>query len=79
MNHKSRVRRHGADETQIHSRRNDHVTLRNCIFVVALIAGLFGFGVIASSFMEVARILFFVFVVLAVLSYLFGGYRRGPI
>ena len=48
-------------------------------FVVALIAGLFGFGVIASSFMEVARILFFVFVVLAVLSFLFGGYRRGPI
>ena len=48
-------------------------------FVVALIAGLFGFGAIESSFMQVARILFFVFVVLAVLSVLFGGYRRGPI
>ena len=48
-------------------------------FVVALIASLFGFGVIASSFMEVARVLFFIFVVLAVLSVLGGGYRRSSL
>ena len=43
------------------------------LLVIALIAGLFGFGFISSSFMAVAQILFFVFIVLAVLSFLFGG------
>ncbi len=43
------------------------------LLVIALIAGLFGFGFIASSFMAVAQILFFVFIVLAVLSFLFGS------
>ena len=43
------------------------------LLVIALIAGLFGFGFIASSFMAVAQILFFVFIVLAVLSFLVGG------
>jgi uncharacterized membrane protein YtjA (UPF0391 family) len=43
------------------------------LLVIALIAGLFGFGLIASSFMGVAKILFFVFIVLAVLSFLFGS------
>ncbi len=52
--------------------------LRFALFflVVALIAGLFGFGFVASSFMDVAKILFFVFVVLAVLSFLGGSYGR---
>jgi len=43
------------------------------LLVIALVAGLFGFGFIASSFMAVAQILFFVFIVLAVLSFFFGG------
>ncbi len=43
------------------------------LLVIALIAGLFGFGFIASSFMAVAQIAFFVLIVLAVLSFLFGG------
>jgi len=43
------------------------------LLVIALVAGLFGFGFIASSFMAVAKIVFFVFIVLAVLSFLFGG------
>ena len=45
--------------------------------VVALIAALLGFGGIAGSFVGVAKILFFVFLVLAVLSF-FGGsiFRR---
>ena len=43
------------------------------LLVIALVAGLFGFGFIASSFMAVAQILFFVFIVLAVLSYFFGS------
>jgi uncharacterized membrane protein YtjA (UPF0391 family) len=44
--------------------------------IIALIAGLFGFGVISSSFMGVAKILFVVFLILAVLSYFGGGFRR---
>lgn len=44
--------------------------------IIALIAGLFGSGVISSSFMGVAKILFVVFLVLAVLSYFGGGFRR---
>lgn len=43
--------------------------------VVALIAALLGFGGIAGSFIGVAKILFVVFLVLAVLSFLGGGFR----
>jgi len=45
--------------------------------VIALLAALLGFGGIAGSFVGVAKILFVVFLVLAVVSFLFGGYRRG--
>jgi uncharacterized membrane protein YtjA (UPF0391 family) len=44
--------------------------------VVALIAALFGFGVIASSFGATAKILFFVFLVLAVLTFLTDTFSR---
>lgn len=43
--------------------------------LIALIAGLFGFGLVESAFMEGAKILFFVFIVLAVLSFLGGAFR----
>jgi uncharacterized membrane protein YtjA (UPF0391 family) len=45
--------------------------------VIALIALLLGFGGIAGSFVGLAKILFVVFLVLAVLSFLAGGFRRG--
>lgn len=41
--------------------------------VIALIAAVLGFGGIAGSFVGVAKILFVVFLILAVLSFLFGG------
>ena len=44
--------------------------------VIALIAGVFGFVGIASYSWEGARILFFVFLVLAVASFLVSGSRR---
>jgi uncharacterized membrane protein YtjA (UPF0391 family) len=44
--------------------------------LIALIAAVFGFGVVASEFMFGAKILFFVFLVLAVLSFLRGSSRR---
>jgi uncharacterized membrane protein YtjA (UPF0391 family) len=47
-------------------------------FVVTLIAALFGFGLIASVFADVAQVLFFVFLVLAVLSLLGGALRSPP-
>jgi uncharacterized membrane protein YtjA (UPF0391 family) len=45
--------------------------------VIALIAALLGFGGIAGSFVGVAKILFVVFLVLAILSFLGGGMSRG--
>ena len=41
-------------------------------FIIALIAALFGFGGIAASAVEIGKILFIVFAILAVASFLFG-------
>lgn len=41
-------------------------------FVIALIAALFGFGGIAASAVGIAKILFVIFLVLAIASFLFG-------
>ncbi len=46
--------------------------------VIALVAALFGFGGIAGTAIGAAKILFCVFIVLFVLSLIFGGLRRGP-
>lgn len=43
--------------------------------VIALIAGLFGFDLIEGMSVGFAKILFFVFLVLAVLSFLGGAFR----
>jgi uncharacterized membrane protein YtjA (UPF0391 family) len=45
-------------------------------FVIALIAALFGFGGIAASAVEIGKVLFVVFVLLAVASFLFGLIRK---
>jgi uncharacterized membrane protein YtjA (UPF0391 family) len=45
-------------------------------FVIALIAALFGFGGIAAGAVEIGKILFIVFAILAVASFLFGSIRR---
>ncbi|MGD8293302.1 MAG: DUF1328 domain-containing protein [Desulfobacterales bacterium] len=47
-------------------------------FVISLIAALFGFTGIAIAFAGIAKILFFVFVVLFVLTLIFGWRRRPP-
>ena len=46
-------------------------------FAVALIAALFGFTGIAVAAAEIAKILFFIFVVLFVISLVAGLFRRG--
>jgi uncharacterized membrane protein YtjA (UPF0391 family) len=47
--------------------------------VIALIAALFGFGVVSGVSMEAAKILFFVFIVLAILSFIGGAFRTPPV
>jgi uncharacterized membrane protein YtjA (UPF0391 family) len=41
-------------------------------FVIAVVAAVFGFGGIAASAVGLAKVLFFVFLVLALVSFLFG-------
>ena len=45
-------------------------------FVIALLAAVFGFGGIAASAVGIAKILFFIFLVLFIVS-LLGGLFRG--
>ncbi|MCD2173385.1 DUF1328 domain-containing protein [Rhizobium sp. C4] len=44
--------------------------------VVAIIAGALGFGGIAGASVGIAKILFFVFLILFLASLVFGGFRR---
>lgn len=44
-------------------------------FVVAVVAGLFGFGGIASASVGIAQILFFIFIVIFVISLVLGLMR----
>lgn len=46
-------------------------------FIVAIVAALFGFGGIAAGASEIAKVLFFVFLVLFVVSLVAGLLRRG--
>ncbi len=47
-------------------------------FLLAAVAGVFGFGGLSAAFVGGAKILFFVFIILLVLALLFGwrGRRR---
>ena len=45
-------------------------------FIIAIIAGVLGFTTIAGSAVEIAKILFVVFLVLAVGSFIFGRRQR---
>lgn len=45
--------------------------------VIALIAAVFGFGGIASGAVGIAKILFFVFVAMAVVTFVIGLLKKG--
>jgi uncharacterized membrane protein YtjA (UPF0391 family) len=45
--------------------------------VVALIAAIFGFGGIAAGAVEIAKILFFIFAIMAVVTFIVGLVRKG--
>jgi uncharacterized membrane protein YtjA (UPF0391 family) len=59
-------------------RREMMLRLAVLFFVVAVIAAVFGFGLVASTTYSIAKILFFIFLLLAVLSLLSGALRRPP-
>lgn len=44
--------------------------------VIALIAAVFGFGGIAASAVGIAKVLFVVFLLMAVVTFLLGMFRR---
>jgi uncharacterized membrane protein YtjA (UPF0391 family) len=44
--------------------------------VIALIAAVFGFGGIAAGAVEIAKILFFIFIILAVVSFVISLMRK---
>ena len=46
-------------------------------FLIAIVAAVFGFGGIASGMATIAQILFFLFIVLFLLSLVSGLVRRG--
>jgi uncharacterized membrane protein YtjA (UPF0391 family) len=52
------------------------LSLALALFVIALIAAAFGFGLVGGVAMEAAQVVFFVFLVLAVLALIFGTRRR---
>lgn len=51
----------------------NYLQLAIAFAIVSLIAGFFGFGRLAGASASVAKLLFFVFLLLAVLSFFFGG------
>ena len=46
-------------------------------FVIAIIAAVFGFTGIAVGAAEIAKVLFFIFLILFVVSLIVGVFRRG--
>ncbi|MEO5646665.1 MAG: DUF1328 domain-containing protein [Candidatus Paceibacterota bacterium] len=47
--------------------------------IIALVAALFGFGGVAGTAIGIAKILFFVFIVLFIISLLVGGFAAKKI
>ena len=60
-------------------RMSSYASLGSFICVLALLAGVFGFGGLAGDFSSIARILLFVFIVLFVVSLIMGGRGRAVV
>jgi uncharacterized membrane protein YtjA (UPF0391 family) len=58
-------------------RRSNMLHYAAVFFVIAIVAALFGFGGIAAGAAEIAKVLFFIFLVLFVVSLVAGLFRRG--
>ncbi|ALD89327.1 DUF1328 domain-containing protein [Cupriavidus gilardii] len=46
-------------------------------FIIALVAAVFGFGGIAAGAVEIAKILFFIFLVVALVTFVMSLVRKG--
>jgi uncharacterized membrane protein YtjA (UPF0391 family) len=72
------------DSVSQHANQPDKSTLRRAFmlryavifFIIAIIAAFFGFGGIASGAAEIAKILFFIFIVIFLATLLLGVFRR---
>jgi len=60
----------------IHRRGHHMLHYALVFFVVAIVAAIFGFGGIAMGAIEIAKILFFIFLTLFVVSLVLGLFRR---
>jgi uncharacterized membrane protein YtjA (UPF0391 family) len=68
-----RERRHpGASRKEV-----DMLHYAIVFLVIALVAALFGFGGIAAGAVEIAKILFFIFVIMAVVAFIISLVRKG--
>ncbi len=47
-------------------------------FIIAVVAGILGFGGIASTAAGIAQVLFFIFIVIFAVALIMGLARRGP-
>jgi len=65
------------DNDRLRGRKMLYLTI--VFFIIALVAGVLGFTGIAAGAVEIAKILFLVFVVLFVVSLLIGRRRRRPV
>jgi uncharacterized membrane protein YtjA (UPF0391 family) len=65
-------------ESAIHLKRRSTVMLYYAVvfFVIALVAAVLGFGGIAAGAAGIAKILFFVFLILAAVGFVLGAIRR---
>jgi uncharacterized membrane protein YtjA (UPF0391 family) len=61
---------------KLHSGEKTMLHYAVVFFIIALIAAVFGFGGIAAGAVGIAKILFFVFLVLAALSFIANLMRR---
>jgi uncharacterized membrane protein YtjA (UPF0391 family) len=61
---------------QIDLRRAFMLRYAVIFFIIAIIAAFFGFGGIASGAAEIAKILFFIFIVIFLATLLLGVFRR---
>jgi uncharacterized membrane protein YtjA (UPF0391 family) len=69
-------REHMAIEIEFGTGRSEMLRWTLIFLVVALVAAVFGFGGIAAASAGIARILFFIFLILFVASLLSGLVRR---
>jgi uncharacterized membrane protein YtjA (UPF0391 family) len=67
---------HADDEAEGQNREAVMLYWTLLFFVIALIAGVLGFGGIAAATAEIAKILFFLFLVLFAASLIMGLFRR---